>query len=150
MDIQKVKQVGEGYLVNGTLSVPNAPANRHYQMIQSWLEIEGNNIEPEFTPEELLVKQAIEAKEAKRALAKKMIAAGQAIITEFHILNQGDDITAEMAAMNAQVFAGLKIYLDAGSTHARSILETVDLEGTSITEQDRTDLLLVWDTQVSV
>ena len=34
------------------LSVPNAEGNRHYQEIQTWLS-EGNNLEPEFTLEEL-------------------------------------------------------------------------------------------------
>lgn len=149
MEITKVKQTGENFLINDTLSVPNAPGNRHFQMIQSWLQIEGNNIEPEFTPTELAAKQAAEERAAKLALAEKMLEAGKAIIKEFHILNQGDDITPEMAAKNAEVFAGLKIYLDAGSSHARALLEVVDLTGTSITEEDRTHLLLVWDTAIA-
>jgi len=149
MQITKVKQSGDGYLVNDILSVPNAPGNRHYQMIQAWLQIEGNNLTPEFTPEELAAKQLADERAAKLALAEKMLNAGKEIIKEFHILNQGDDITAEMAGKNAEVFAGLKIYLDAGSEYARSILETVDLTGTSITEVDRSHLLLVWDTAIA-
>jgi len=149
MEITKVKQYGEGYLVNDTLSVPNAPGNRHYQAIQTWLQVEGNNLTPEFTPEELAAKALADERDAKLALAEKMLSAGKAIIKEFHILNQGDEINPEMAAKNAEVFAGLKIYLDAGSEYARSILETVDLTGTSITEVDRSHLLLVWDTAIA-
>lgn len=149
MEITKVKQKMEGYLINGTLYVPNAPGNRHYQMIQDWLKIEGNNIEPEFTPEELVIKQAKEERAAKEKLADKMQNAGKAIIREFHILNQGDEITLEQAQKNAEVFASLKLYLDAGSSFARDLLEAVDLTGTSITEQDRADLILLWDTKIS-
>jgi hypothetical protein len=41
-----------GYLVNGTMSVPNDPANRHYQMVLAWIA-EGNTPAPEFTDEEI-------------------------------------------------------------------------------------------------
>ena len=149
MQITKVKVYGDRYLVNDIQPVPNAPGNKDYQAIQAWLQIEGNNLSPEFTPEELAAKALAETRAAKLALAEKMLNAGKAIIKEFHILNQGDDITAEMAGKNAEVFAGLKIYLDAGSEYARSILETVDLTGTSITEVDRSHLLLVWDTAIA-
>jgi hypothetical protein len=149
MQITKVKEYGDGYLVNGIHSVPNAPSNSHYQMIQAWLEIEGNNIEPEFTPEELVVKQAKDERAAKEKLAEKMQKAGKAIIKEFHILNQGDDITLEVAQKNAEVFASLKLYLDAGSEHARTLIEVADLTGTSLTEDDRTTLLNVWDSAIA-
>jgi len=147
--ILKVKQAGETFLVNDSLHVPNEPSNRHYQMIQAWLEIEGNNIEPEFTPEELVVKQAKDERAAKEQLADKMQKAGKAIIKEFHILNQGDDINLEVAQKNAEVFASLKLYLDAGSEHARTLIEVADLTGTSLTEDDRTTLLNVWDSAIA-
>lgn len=50
--IQTVKEAGNGYLVNGSLSVPKADGNRHYEAIKQWLS-EGNTPEPEFTDEEL-------------------------------------------------------------------------------------------------
>ena len=53
-EIQAVKIQGEGYLVNGSLSVPKADGNRHYEEIKQWLS-EGNTPEPEFTEEELKV-----------------------------------------------------------------------------------------------
>ena len=66
MEIQTVKIQGQGYLLNGTMSVPgNADGNREYELIKQWL-LEGNIPEPEFTEEELQItsinKQIQEAK----------------------------------------------------------------------------------------
>jgi len=52
MNIETVKLQGENYLVNGTLSVPKAEGNRHYKLVQEWIE-EGNTPEPEFTEAEI-------------------------------------------------------------------------------------------------
>ena len=41
MTIETVKIQEYSYLVNGTMSVPNDPANRHYQLILDWIN-EGN------------------------------------------------------------------------------------------------------------
>lgn len=51
MEIQTVKIQDEGYLVNGTLSVPKADGNRHYQMVKEWIA-QGNIPEPQFTEAE--------------------------------------------------------------------------------------------------
>lgn len=64
MNITTVKLKGEGYLVNGTTSVPNAASNRYYRMVQKWIA-EGNTPEPEFTQEELDIKSVQEAKALK-------------------------------------------------------------------------------------
>lgn len=53
--IETVKIQGEGYLVNGSLSVPKADGNRHYEDLKVWLE--SNTPEPEFTPEEILAQE---------------------------------------------------------------------------------------------
>ena len=50
--IKSVKIQGQGYLLNGTMSVPKADGNREYELIKEWLS-EGNIPEPEFTEEEL-------------------------------------------------------------------------------------------------
>ena len=149
MEILKVKEQENGYLVNDTMSVPIAPGNRHYQMVQEWLAIEGNNLKPQYTPAELAAKQAADERAAKEQLAQKYLNAGKAVIKEFHILNQGDDIDVATLQNNAQVFAGLKLYLDAGSAATRALIEQVDLTGTSLTEADRDQLLLVWDTAIA-
>ena len=52
MTIITVKLQASGYLINGNMSVPNDPANRHYVMVQEWIA-EGNTPEPEFTSTEL-------------------------------------------------------------------------------------------------
>ena len=63
--IQTVKIQGQGYLLNGTMSVPKADGNKEYELIKQWLS-EGNTPEPEYTEEELLItsinKQIQEAK----------------------------------------------------------------------------------------
>jgi hypothetical protein len=41
-----------GYLVNGTMSVPNDPANRHCVDVLAWIS-EGNTPSPEFTQDEI-------------------------------------------------------------------------------------------------
>ena len=65
MDIQTVKIQGQGYLLNGTMSVPKADGNRECELIKQWL-LDGNTPEPEFTEEELQItswnKQIQEAK----------------------------------------------------------------------------------------
>ena len=53
-DIQTVKIQGQGYLLNGTMSVPKADGNREYELIKQWLA-EGNTPAPEFTEKELLI-----------------------------------------------------------------------------------------------
>ena len=68
MEIKSVKIQGEGYLLNGEMSVPKANGNREYELIKEWLS-EGNTPEPEFTEAEL-AQQVINAKiqEAKQYL----------------------------------------------------------------------------------
>lgn len=50
MGISTVKlQKDGGYLVNGSLSVPNTPGNRHYQQVQEWIAL-GNTPDPYVPP----------------------------------------------------------------------------------------------------
>ena len=69
MEIKSVKIQGNGYLLNGYMSVPKANGNREYELIKEWLA-QGNVPEPEFTEAEL-AQQVINAKvqEAKAYLA---------------------------------------------------------------------------------
>ena len=52
MEIISVKIQSNGWLLNGTMSVPNASGNRERELIVEWLKT--NTPEPEFTDEELL------------------------------------------------------------------------------------------------
>lgn len=67
-EIKSVKIQGNGYLLNGYMSVPKANGNREYELIKQWLA-EGNTPEPEFTEAEL-AQQVVNAKvqEAKQYL----------------------------------------------------------------------------------
>ena len=56
MEILKVKIQGQGYLLNGTMLVPKADGNREYELIKKWLS-DGNTPEPEFTAEEIRLKE---------------------------------------------------------------------------------------------
>ena len=49
--IETVKIQGDGYLVNGTMSVPKADGNKDYEAVKVWLQT--NTAEPEFTQAEL-------------------------------------------------------------------------------------------------
>ena len=59
-EIQSVKIQGNGYLLNGYMSVPKADGNREYELIKQWIDA-GNTPEPEFTEAEI-AQQAIKAK----------------------------------------------------------------------------------------
>lgn len=85
MEILKVKIQGQGYLLNGTMSVPKADGNREYELIKEWLS-EGNTPEPEFTEAELaqqeLDKQIVEAKAYLSSTDFKMTVDYFATLTE--------------------------------------------------------------------
>lgn len=88
MNIETVKLQGEGYLVNGTMSVPKVEGNRHYKLVQEWIA-EGNTPEPEFTPEELTAKAELEAEQE----ASKLRA--EAMLTGFEYNGHQISVTAE-------------------------------------------------------
>ena len=52
MNIQTVKLQESGYQVNGTMSVPNDPANRHCADVLQWIA-EGNTPAPQYTDAEI-------------------------------------------------------------------------------------------------
>lgn len=67
MQINTVKQQSEGYLLNGSISVPADGQNRHYVAIQNWMA-QGNTPEPEFTlAEELANKKSLKRQEIDAA-----------------------------------------------------------------------------------
>jgi len=79
MNIQTVKLQQSGYLVNGSLSVPADPANRHYWLVQEWID-DGNSPEPEFSEAELLknAKSSAELQIQQKASAIRQQIAGVA------------------------------------------------------------------------
>lgn len=51
INIESVKLQSNGWLLNGTMSVPDAAGNKEFEAIKEWLK--SNTPEPEFTQEEL-------------------------------------------------------------------------------------------------
>lgn len=76
--VQTVKIQGNGWLLNGTMSVPNADDNRDCQLIKRWLAVEGNIPEPEFDNTQI---------EAMR-IAKIKVRAGEIILSRYSELKQ--------------------------------------------------------------
>ena len=64
MNIEKIKQIQNGYLVNELIFVPNDPYNTDYQAVQEWIA-EGGVVEPEFSLDELKIKKIAEVKSAR-------------------------------------------------------------------------------------
>ena len=69
--IDTVKIQGQGYLLNGIMSVPKADGNIEYELIKQWLA-DGNTPEPEFTEKEIEAQriQSIKAKAAELISSK--------------------------------------------------------------------------------
>ena len=66
MEIISIKIQGQGYLLNGTMSVPKADGNSEYELIKQWLA-DGNKPEPEFSDEEVAAKLALETYNTTKA-----------------------------------------------------------------------------------
>jgi len=58
--IETVKIQGDGYLVNGTMSVPKADGNKDYEAVKKWIA-DGGIVGSEFNSEELFI-QAVDQK----------------------------------------------------------------------------------------
>ena len=70
-EIKSVKIQGNGYLLNGAMSVPMADGNREYELIKLWMA-DGNTPEPEYTDVEL---DAIALEQAKQeAIEQRAVA----------------------------------------------------------------------------
>ena len=64
--ITSCKSQESGYLVNGNMSVPNDPANRHYADVSAWIA-EGNTPAPEFTDAEIAANTQAETNATSQA-----------------------------------------------------------------------------------
>lgn len=110
--IQTVKIQGQGYLLNGTMSVPKADGNREYELIKQWL-LEGNIPEPEFTEEELRITSINkQIQEAKTYLAS----------TDFYMT----------VDKYAELDEARKVELTTKRAEAREVINTLEAELTTI------------------
>ena len=66
MTIQTVKLQDSGYLVNGTMGVPNDPANRDCADVLQWIA-EGNTPAPQYTDAEIAANTQAETNATSQA-----------------------------------------------------------------------------------
>ena len=84
MTINTVKIQGEGWLVNGSMSVPNSGGNSDYHEVQEWIA-EGNTPEPEYTDVEI-------AANAQREINQENLA--YLASTDWYVIRKADTGTA--------------------------------------------------------
>ena len=101
MEIQTVKISGQGYLLNGIMSVPKADGNKEYELIKQWLA-DGNTPEPEFTEKEIEA-QRIQAIKSK---ASELITSKYPDYKQLNIMRTGG---AELEAMSSYIDSIRKI-----------------------------------------
>lgn len=99
--IDTVKIQGQGYLLNGIMSVPKADGTREYELIKKWLS-KGNIPEPEFTEKEIEA-QRIQAIKSK---ASELITSKYPDYKQLNIMRTGD---AELETMSAYIDSIRKI-----------------------------------------
>ena len=93
--ITSCKSQESGWLVNGTMSVPNDPANRHCADVIQWIA-EGNTPAPEFTDAEI----AANAQAEVNATSKAYLAS-----TDWYITRQaesGVEVPADVTTARAE------------------------------------------------
>ena len=100
MIIETVKTQRYGYLVNGTMSVPNDPANRHCADVLAWIA-EGNTPAPEYTDAEIAANAQAETNATSQAYLDS---------TDWYITRHAetavavpDDVTTARAAARAAI-----------------------------------------------
>jgi len=143
-DIQTVKKpIGaNSLLVNDKYNVPEVEGNRHYRIIQEWLAGGPGRFIEEPTQEELDAYEAAQLAETKKQAVRDALQAGQDMIIETKILLDGLTIDEAQALINLNALAPVQSLLQNGSlATAQTVFQGLDLTGTSITEEMRTELV---------
>jgi hypothetical protein len=100
IEILSVKTQKNGWLLNGTMSVPDAPGNKEREAILKWLAA-GNTPEPEFTEEELLAQAQQTAKQEKlQALASVKVTTSSGKVFDGRDIDQ-QRMTSAILSANA-------------------------------------------------
>lgn len=145
MKIIKVKDGQLNVTVNNVYYIPKDSLD--YQRVLAWASIDGNNIEPEFTPAELEAKQAQEAYEAEMKQARLDIKAFDEVRAHFRRITKDATDENELQA-NLLLFKDLLALMEVGSESAiQSIMNFTaeDLAPTSLTVDDRDFLVNVYN-----
>ena len=98
--ITSCKQQESGWLVNGNLSVPNDPANRHCSGILEWIEA-GNVPAPQYTEAEIAANDQAKI----NATSERYLAS-----TDWYVVRRSDtgaDIPEEISAARADARAAI-------------------------------------------
>ena len=99
-EIQTVKIQGQGYLLNGNMSVPKCGGNREYELIKQWLA-EGNEPEAEFTEEQLAEQLQAQANAEARV---KLDSLDWKVIREIErLMLTGTDLNLEREELRASI-----------------------------------------------
>tara|TARA_R110000737_G_scaffold347577_1_gene379390 strand:+ start:464 stop:790 length:327 start_codon:yes stop_codon:yes gene_type:complete len=93
--ITSCKTQESGWLVNGSMSVPNNPANRHGADVLAWIAA-GNTPEPEFTDAEI----AANAQAEVNATSRAYLASTDWYITRY--TETGDEVPLDVATARAE------------------------------------------------
>lgn len=120
MLIETVKQTQSGYLINGSISVPNDPTNSDCQIVQKWIS-EGGVVQPEFTTSEKTnnLRQSLIASRVKYLLD-----------TDFRVLrfiDEGTDYPNEIKAKRIRARQEIN-EIQAATTFAKINLFSVDFK----------------------
>ena len=106
-EIKSVKIQGNGYLLNGTMSVPMADGNREYELIKLWIA-EGNTPEPEFTAEEIASAQS------KKKIADAKAARSAAMLRGAPYMLDGIEYKISFTSEDGNGMAQVKTAFDLG------------------------------------
>ena len=93
--ITSCKTQESGWQVNGSMSVPNNPANRHGADVLAWIAA-GNTPEPEFTDAEI----AANAQAEVNATSRAYLASTDWYITRY--TETGDEVPLDVATARAE------------------------------------------------
>ena len=104
--IETVKIQENGYLVNGSMSVPMAEGNRHHQEVLEWIA-EGNTPEPEFTQAELDQQVIDEANQQDKQVKTEALAT-LTVVTSLGNEFDGNETARNnmLSAIQASTFTG--------------------------------------------
>jgi len=105
MEITSIKLQENGYLVNGTTSVPNNHSGWMSEFIEEWLET--NTPEPEFTEVELIAKEE-ETLKREAKVAKQLALDSIVVEVNGHVFDARDKDQARIvAALKASEVLGV-------------------------------------------
>lgn len=108
MNIETVKRLGEGYLVNGTTLVPKAEGNTDYEAVKKWIA-SGGVVGAEFSSSQLLE----QAKAKKLQEIEDDFTAAEAVSVPyngFEFIGGAESVTSIDAYVRLMDLAGMSSY----------------------------------------